>query len=313
LADTNSMEYRMIEEPGILCPIDFSEPSRGALRYAVAIGTRFKAPVTVLTVNDPLLVAAADMAVGEGRLAADARIELEKFFLDTCGGTPPGVSVGFTVTAGVAAKEILRLSRDGGTRLIVMSSHGATGIRKMFFGSTTERVLRETSAAVLVTPATDHGPARFEDAAARIRRVLVPVDLSEALEEQVRVASGLAESIGAGLLLVHIVEPVRTFVPGHIYAANVDNERRDRAESRLQALVETLPATLHAEALVMFGDPAEEIAKVASDRQTGLIVIGLHASALLGARMGSVTYRVISIAQAHTLVLALPPRPEIAR
>ena len=39
-----------------------------------------------------------------------------------------------------------------------------------------------------------------------------------------------------------------------------------------------------------------------------LIVIGLHASALLGPRMGSVTYRVISIVQAQALVLAMPPK-----
>jgi nucleotide-binding universal stress UspA family protein len=297
----------MSQAPAILCPVDFSEPSRGALRYAMVIAAHFGARVTVLTVNDPLLVAAAEMAGGAGRLEADARLELEKYFLDTLPGTPPSVSVEFGVTAGAAASEILRLSRDGAARLIVMGSHGATGIRKLFFGSTTERVLRETSVPVLVTPAAEPGPTRWEEAAARVRRVVVPVDLSDALEEQVRIAGGLAEAIGAALLLVHVIEPVRAIVPGHQYAANVDSERRGRAEQRLQALVETLPPALHAEALVVFGDPAEEIAKVAHDRAAGLIVIGLHASALLGPRMGSVTYRVISIVQAQALVLAVPP------
>jgi nucleotide-binding universal stress UspA family protein len=297
----------MTQPPAILCPIDFSEPSRGALRYAMAIAAHFGARVTVLTVNDPLLVAAADMAGGAGRLEADARVELDKFFRDTLPGTKPDVGVDFMVTAGAAAGEILRLARDG-ARLIVMGSHGATGIRKLFFGSTTERVLRETSVPVLVTPAADSGPARWEEAAARVRRVLAPVDLSDALDEQVRVASELAEAIGGSLLLAHVIEPVRAIVPGRQYAANVDSERRGAAEQRLQAVVETLPPALHAEALVVFGDPAEEIAKVAHDRGAGLIVIGLHASALLGPRMGSVTYRVISIVQAKALVLAVPPR-----
>jgi nucleotide-binding universal stress UspA family protein len=297
----------MIQRPSILCPIDFSEPSRGALRYAVAIATRFRAGVTVLTVNDPLLVAAADMASGTGSLAADARTELEKFFLDTLAGMPPGVTVEFAVTSGAAAREILRVAREGGARLIVMSSHGATGIRRLFFGSTTERVLRETSVPVLVTPALDSGPAGLEDLATRVRRVLVPVDLSEALAEQVSSASDLAALIGAALLLVHIVEPTRAVVPGRAFAASVDGERRDRAERTLQSLVETLPGALHAEALVMLGEPAEEIAKVARDRHAGLIVIGLHSSTLMGTRMGSVTYRVISIVHADTLVLAVPP------
>ena len=298
----------MPQPPSILCPVDFSEPSRGALRYAVAIAIRFGARIIVLTVNDPLLVAAADMSGGAGRLAADARAELEKFFLDTLAAMPAGVAVEFTVTDGAAAAEILRLSRDGGAALIVMGSHGATGIRKLFFGSTTERVLRETSVPVLVTPAADPGPARWEEAAARVKRVIVPVDLSDALEGQVRTASGLGEAIGVSLLLVHVIEPVRAIVPGRQYAAGVDSERRGRAEQRLLALVDTLPPALHTEALVVFGDPAEEIAKVAHDRDAGLIVIGLHASALLGPRMGSVTYRVISIVQARALVLAVPPR-----
>ena len=59
------------------------------------------------------------------------------------------------------------------------------------------------------------------------------------------------------------------------------------------------------EALVADGDAAEEIAKIAHDRTTELIVMGLHASPLTGPRMGSVTYRVLCLAP--TLVLALPP------
>ncbi len=62
----------------------------------------------------------------------------------------------------------------------------------------------------------------------------------------------------------------------------------------------------HAEALVAYGDPAEEIAKIARDRKTGLIVVGLHGSPLLGPRMGSVTYRVLCLAPGA--IVALPPR-----
>src|SRR5207247_1358584 len=59
------------------------------------------------------------------------------------------------------------------------------------------------------------------------------------------------------------------------------------------------------EMLIAYGEPAEEVAKVATDRNAGLIVMGLHSSPLLGPRMGSVTYRVLCLA--HRLVLALPP------
>ena len=64
---------------------------------------------------------------------------------------------------------------------------------------------------------------------------------------------------------------------------------------------------LQPEALVAYGDPAEELAKVAHDRQAGLVVMGVHGSPLLGPRMGSVTYRLLCLCP--TLVLALPPQP----
>jgi nucleotide-binding universal stress UspA family protein len=289
----------------VLCPIDFSDPSRGALRYATTIAVHAGAPLTLLTVNDPLLEQAADMAGGDGNLKTAARTETERFFLDTFSGRPPGVSPQYAVASGKPDVEILRVAREGRTGLIVMSSRGATGIRKLFLGSITERVLRATSVPVLVTPPADAGPASAADIRKTVRRILVPVDLSAEMEHTVRVARALAETLGAPLLVAHVIEPVRAMVPGHLYAANVDLERRGRAEQQIQELVDALPATLRAEALVVFGDPAEEIAKIATDRQAALIVMGLHASAVSGARMGSVTYRVLSVT--HGLVLALPP------
>jgi nucleotide-binding universal stress UspA family protein len=95
-------------------------------------------------------------------------------------------------------------------------------------------------------------------------------------------------------------------VPGRTYTAAIDGERRDRAERRLNDAIEALSPGVRTEGLVMFGEPAEEVAKIAQDRGAGLIVMGLHASAMLGSRVGSVTYRVLCLA--NMLVLALPPR-----
>lgn len=289
----------------ILCPIDFSEPSRGALRYAAAIAAHFRARLTLLTVNDPLLEQAADMAAGTGSLRAAAKVEIERFFQDTFSGRPPDAPAEFAVATGKPDVEILRVAQEMGAGVIVMSSRGATGIRKLFLGSITERVLRSTGVPVLVTPPGEVGPAAIGDIRKMVRRILVPVDLSDAMNQPIEIARGLAETLGAQLLVAHVIEPVRTMVPGHAYAASVDSERRDRAEQRIQAFVDALPASPRVECLVAFGDPAEEIAKIAGDRQAALIVMGLHASAVPGARMGSVTYRVLSVT--HGLVLALPP------
>ena len=289
----------------VLCPIDFSEPSRAALRYAAIAAAYQNAALTLLTVNDPLLAQAADMAGGSGSLDADALRELQQFFNDTFSGALPSARASFSVATGKPDVEILRAAAERQANLIVMSSRGATGIRKLFLGSITERVLRATTVPVLVTPPAETGPRAIEDVRKTIRRILVPVDLNDAMEQTVGAARQVAEILGAPVLLVHVIEPVRTMVPGHAFAANVDSERRGQAEQRLQQLVERLPAQPRIEPLVVFGEPAEEVAKIAADRQAGLIVMGLHASAQPGARMGSVTYRVLSVAQ--TLTLAIPP------
>jgi nucleotide-binding universal stress UspA family protein len=302
----------MVLRPVILGPVDFSEPSRAALRYAASIAEHFAARLIVLTIDDPLLTESADLTLGPTWLPHDSQRELEHFVAHTFEHRPQGfLDLQIEVATGKPAQEILRLANERGCDLIVMSSHGLTGVRKLFFGSTTERVLRETNVPVLIVPAADPGPRHLEDVKPFVRRVLAPVDLTTATGRQVQVARELAETLDVPLLLAHVVEPARLRPAVLRRLPNIDIDRRARADQALADLVATVPPVLKPEALVAYGDPAEEIAKVARDRRAGLIVIGLHSSPLAGPRMGSVTYRVLCLAPS-TLVLALPPATERA-
>ena len=291
--------------PTILCPVDFSDASRGALRYAGIIAQHLKADLTVLTVTDPLLTEAAELSGSLANLPAAIHKELSLFYDKTFNGVTAPAAVNTEVLTGKPAVEILRVVKERSIDLVVMSTHGMTGMRKLFFGSTTERVLRETTAPILLTPAHDHGPATPQDARRAVTRVLVPVDFGPATEAQVRSATGIAAQLDVPIVLAHVVEPVRLAISSMPALPTLELERRSRSEKSLADLVEGLPATVKAEALVAYGDPAEEVAKVARDRSAGLIVIGLHASTPLGPRMGSVTYRVVCLTS--SLVLALPP------
>ena len=277
--------------PSVLCPIDFSDSSRGALRYAVAITAHFGARLTLLAVNDPLLQEADEIA-GVAHLTDDTMRDMERFVAETFASRPHGVAdVRLEVTTGKPAPEILRVSREKACDLIVMSSHGLTGFRKLFFGSTTERVLRETSVPVLVTPGTDAGLESLEEVRKVVRRVMAPVDLSAATPHQLRIARGLAEGLDVPLLILHIVEPVRVTASA---LSRVPKSRRNAATGRAepQACARRHAHAIKAEVLIAYGEPAEEIAKVGADRDAGIIVMGLHSSPVLGPRMGSVTYRV---------------------
>ena len=296
----------MNARPSILCPIDFSEASVGALRYAAAVAEHFVARMIVMTVDDPLLTTALDLGTGVHYTRELSEREVAKFVASVFEEDPAALArCEYDVAVGKPPTEILRVARERSCELIVMSSQGVTGSRKLFFGSTTERVLRETTVPVLVTPPVNPGRVHLEDARRLLGRILVPVDLSTASHHQVQVAAGLATALHLPLVIVHVVEPVRSVLLSRLHSTGLDTNRRSVAEEGLQELIATVPASARPEALVAFGDPAEEAAKVARDRHAGLVVMGLHGSPLLGPRMGSVTYRMMCLTP--TLVLALPP------
>jgi universal stress protein A len=300
-----AQEVLMHVHPTILCPVDFSEASAGALRYAVAIASHFETRLIVLTVEDPLLTEAMDLGTGILWSPEDCREELTRFAAKAVGGDP-GAKPPFEyeVAVGKPAGEILRVARERSCGLIVMSSHGVTGARKLFFGSTTERVLRETGSAVLVTPPDAPAKVRLEDARRIVGRILVPVDLSVHSIEQAQLARTIAEVLSVPLICAHVIEPVRTRLAARLHLTGIQADRRAAAEDRMRELVATLPRRLNPETLIAYGDPAEELAKIADDRRAGLIVMGLHGSPLFGPRMGSVTYRLLCLT--HTPVLAVP-------
>ncbi|HEX5106850.1 MAG TPA: universal stress protein [Vicinamibacterales bacterium] len=293
--------------PSVLCPVDFSDPSRAALRYASAVADHFGARLTIVTVADPLLAQVSRETGRVPSLEQETTEELRRFSSDILTLAVGPKTVEYMVAVGKPATEILRAANTLKADLIVISSHGRSGLRHLFFGSTTERVLRETSVPVLVTPDDGKPAASLSEIARHINRIVVPVDLSGALSPQVSIAAGIAEALSVPLILTHVLEPV--FVPYGVRLAIPGSEaaRRELADEKLSAVAAAVKPGISTESLVLVGEPSEEIARLADVRGANLIVIGLHSSGFLGPRMGSVTYRVLCLT--HALVLAIPPQP----
>jgi nucleotide-binding universal stress UspA family protein len=291
--------------PSLLCPIDFSECSRRALAHAAVIANHFGARLIVLSVDDPFLIEAATAAGSVPSPVEETRRELERFCGDTVASFPGSSTIEYSVRIGKPATEILREAHDRRVDMIVMSSHGRSATRRLFFGSTIERVLRETSVPVLVTRDGRQPFSSLSDLARRITRVLVPVDLTPESSHQLSVAQGIAAGLSARLITVHVLEPL--FIPHRVRLAlsGAEHQRRAQAEEKLAALVAAVGGPQRPESMVLLGEPSEEIVTLAEARSAGLIVMGLHSSGPLGPRMGSVTYRVLC--QTDALVLALPP------
>ena len=296
----------MVHRPSVVCAVDFSQASRGALRYAAALAEHFQGDLTVLTVDDPLLSTAAASTWGEGWLAAQSKEHLHTFLKETFPHRAPQLAVlDLVVKTGQPAAEIFDTAVDQHADLIVMSSHGTTGFRRWVFGSTTARLLRQTSLPVLVTPATDPGPDHLEDLKRSIRTILVPVDLSSATNTQVRIATGLAEAFDSKILLAHVLEPINGRPAHDLLVTQIDSQRHHATHETLAQLMGRVPARLRPEIILSYGNPSHEIAWIAQQRGAGAVVMGMHAPEGLGPRIGSVTYGVLC--EASAVVLALPP------
>lgn len=289
----------------ILCPVDFSPQSRAALRCAVSLGRRFGAGVTVLFVNDPILLAAANAAYGGRRRFLDrTEGELAKFVKQATGRGVESKDIALLVSAGDPAEEILRRAKRARSDLVVMGSHGLSRLQKAFFGSTTEQVLRSARVPVLAIPPTagSRGDTGFD----RITRVIAPIDLAGEWQSDAVRAARIARALEAPLVLVHVLVPAQ--FPAWLRPGPANEKRRiakaraalERVGTRLFPDVPSLSTT------VVAGDPAHEIARLAR-RRGSMIVMALRGTAgVWGLRRGAVAYHVL--AHTATPVLALPRR-----
>lgn len=135
----------------ILVPVDFSERSRSALNYALALARDFGASLVVLHVLDPLLVPGRLESARLRQIKASSRSEASEQ-LETLGGelAETGVRTRLFLRQGPAANIILTFAGAKKADLIVMSSQGRTGFDRMLIGSVAERVVRHAACSVLV-------------------------------------------------------------------------------------------------------------------------------------------------------------------
>ena len=138
----------------ILVPVDFSPYSEFALRYATALASRLGASVELLhVVEDPIATGAwgseisiPDVSELRKNLIAEAERRLERYCAVAEG---PRVPVVTTVRMGQPAHTITEYAQAGGADLIVMGTHGRSGLAHLVMGSVAERVVRHALCPVL--------------------------------------------------------------------------------------------------------------------------------------------------------------------
>jgi nucleotide-binding universal stress UspA family protein len=136
----------------ILVPTDFSGPSKKALAYAVPLAATLGARLTLLNVIEPVALPDFEktfpLAKENDKVMAESKTRLERLVKEQ--PIDPKLVDQVLIRYGRSFHEIAQAARELKTDLIVIATHGYTGLKHVFLGSTTERVVRHAPCPVLV-------------------------------------------------------------------------------------------------------------------------------------------------------------------
>ncbi len=148
----------------ILCPVDFSDPSRRALKNAIILSKKFKAALRILGVYKPFVTTSLRLKVDTkeenayrlGLIEKEMKQFLKEFDLH-------GINHVIDIQAGVAHENILHTIKEYGHDLLVMGTNGRSGLNRIVMGSVTEKVTREMPCSFVTTKTQDIIQLRFDN------------------------------------------------------------------------------------------------------------------------------------------------------
>lgn len=253
----------------VLCPVDFSEPSGAALRYAKLLSEATPGALTVLHTHSweaPAYFTESQLGALKQqfeRSLSDADGALERFIAQEC----PGCDASRMILDAAPVDGILRAAREKGADVLVMGTHGRSGLNRFLLGSVTERVLREATIPVL----TVRSGMSAAEGTGGIAKILCPVNDSPVARQALQTAANLASLLRAELTVLHVEEPHRAVsAPDACQWLSADQ----RAECKVQQVKS-------------HGEAVEETLKLAGEMGADLLVIGarhraFHDTTVLG-------------------------------
>lgn len=268
-----------------------------AFAFAVAQAKEFGANLILFHAYDTLVVAASEQSgIRYYDYAAAARTEknhLEPLAKDV---RDLGIHCEVVVRPGLPADQILAFSRERAIDRIVMGTHSPGPIGKLLVGSVAEAVLRNACVPVFIV-GPDVVDATYRNFATR--SVLAALSLHETSKVIAAFAAQVALQHDARLILQHVIRPQER-------AEVLAGSSIDEIESNMLAMVPAeLTGKVSAQAIVVPGDPTEELLYQARAQQVDLIVLGAQgASAFAAVTRQGVVYKALAHSQCPVITLS---------
>jgi len=280
----------------ILWATDFSSSSEAALAYATAIARHYNSQVYMAHVIRPDSYAFVPPEAFGTALEQTRRYAEQQMTQLLVSGRLRDVPHQVLLGEGDLWPVLVEMLAQHEVDLIVVGTHGRTGVRKLLLGSVAEEIFRLASCPVLTV-----GPRASREVAAEaeFRHILYATDFTPTAERAAAYALSLAQEHRARLTLLHVVQET----PG----ASPQNTALLQSffVKRLQALVpQEADLWCEPEFVVDFGAPAEGILKAAADKTVDLVALGVRRTANFPGHLPPATaYKVLC--QAHCPVLTV--------
>jgi nucleotide-binding universal stress UspA family protein len=298
----------MNHEATILFATDFSDSAEQAYPYAVALTKALNGRLLLLNVLQVPMEMDLEYPVNElylKQLGGESWIELQRIERMA---QEDGLVTALRQMVGEAAHCIDEAAAEEAATLIVMGTHGRTGLSRLLMGSTAEKVVREAPCPVLTVRPTEG--ARSPDSRRRsdIDCVLVPLDFSDFSQAALEFATLLAKKLSARVRLIHALEA--TSYPLDFSLMHITDEKAH--QSAVRARLEELASAVRADGIptdirCQVANPAELILAESKVAAGYLIVMGTHGRrGLSRLALGSVAESIVRQAPCPVLTVKSP-------
>lgn len=295
-----TMKTGWIEPASILFAAEIPANER-AFAFAVAQAAEFGADLILFHAYDTMVVAASEQSgIRYYDYAAASRAEKNRMEPLVQRVLESGVRCEVVVRPGLPADQILAFTREREIDRIVMGTHSPGPIGKLLVGSVAEAVLRRACTPVyIVGPDVVDGNSRNFVT----RTVLAAISLHEASPMVAAFAAELAARRNARLILQHVIRPQDR---AEVIAGRSADRSIDQIETTMLSMIPVeLAGKIAAQAIVVPGDPTQELLYQSKTQQADLIVLGARgASAFAAVTRQGVVYKVLAHSQCPVMTLS---------
>lgn len=296
----------------ILVPLDGSALAARALPFAGRVARAAGAELVLFRASPEGDVPPTRGEVGGERRTSATKASSEKAADLTAAAERlrrEGVSATTWIGSGPAAASILAAVREIGVDLIVMSTHGRSGLGRWIYGSVADEVMRLATVPLLLVPAAADGSWPE----GRSLRVLVPLDGSDLARAVLPPTRAVAHALGAEMLLLRVVVPIsHAYADSYVFLECDPEEDQAEAARALEAEAEALRSEGRCVGVrTIMGGPVSSIANVARQWEADVIAMATHGSGgIVRLMMGSVATGVLH--RAHVPILIVRPATQKA-